>query len=472
MPDFDHMNLSDIADALRKGTTTAQEILAWTDENYSAHEPRFNAFKTRDTKLPQLEARAADAAFLAHLDLGPLQGLPISIKDMVGVRGYPTFAGCSFPLPEAYESEGPVVSRLRHQLGVVVGKTHTVQFAYGGLGANHNWGAPRNPWDKEHHRSPGGSSSGAGVSVVTGMALAAIGTDTAGSVRIPASATGICGLRPTKGRWSAEGIVPLSPPFDTAGPLARNVSDLSFVFSALDPDGKLATSETSADLSGLRVGIVPFLFADCDDGIAEVTQQALGELERAGARLVELDIPQFEAATSIFSKGGLHIGEFTSFIRHEAQEYFEDLDPIVKIRLENMPECSAADHLFRARRLKLLAHAMNEYWRTVDVIAGPTLPITPPKMEDVKDPIVHLAANMKLVRNTNLASLLGLCALTMPVGLDACAMPVGLQIMAPPMFDRELIRLAMKVEETIGTSLQRLGSAPDCHILRNGPLYI
>ncbi|MGL4439036.1 MAG: amidase [Bosea sp. (in: a-proteobacteria)] len=458
---IEHMSLSKISEKLRDGTMTSVQLLDWTEANFQAREPVLGAYKARNFHQSRKEAEAADKAFDADLDLGPLQGIPMSIKDMIGVRGYATYAGCSFPLPKAYEAEGPVVARFRRQIGVMAGKTHTVQFAYGGLGHNHNWGAPRNPWDAKAHRSPGGSSSGAGVSVVSGMALAAIGTDTAGSVRIPASATGICGLRPTKGRWSSDGIVPLAPPFDTAGPLAKCMSDLAHVFFALDEHTEIARSWRKPEsLSSLRIGVCPFFFDNCDPGIVEAVQAVLQDVERAGARLVDLDVPEFNDAAGIFAEGGLHIGEFSSFIEHEAQSYRSDLDPIVAIRLSHTPNCSASEHLFRARRLSGLSAAFSRHWSLVDVIVGPTLPITPPVLDDVHDPALHLQANMKLVRNTNAASLLGLCALTIPAGLDRQGMPVGLHVLAPPLEDAYLLQVGRLLEGVIGTPHQRLGTPP------------
>jgi aspartyl-tRNA(Asn)/glutamyl-tRNA(Gln) amidotransferase subunit A len=463
MPNYAEMSLSEIASGLRARTIRSVAIHEWIEENVRQRASMLACFKTRRAYQSELEARAADAAFDASLDIGLLQGMPISIKDMIGVAGYPTFAGCSFPLPPQYEREGPVVGRLRRQLAVVSGKTHTVQFAYGGLGLNRHWGAPRNPWDAAIHRSPGGSSSGAGVSVVGGMALAAIGTDTAGSVRIPASATGLCGLRPTAGRWSTEGIVPLAPPFDTAGPIARTMQDLRFVFHALDgPERALESFVQTANtpLHRLRVGVCPFYFLDCDPGIAETVEIALGELEQAGATLIEQDVPEFAEATSIFAQGGLHIGEFLSFIEHEARDHLQDLDPVVRIRLQNMPNVTASDHLSRARQLDALSRSVRNHWSEVDVLAGPTLPITPPPIDDVEDPERHLAANMKLVRNTNTASLLGLCGLTLPIGFDASSVPVGLHLIGPAGQDERLVAIGVEIERAIGNSRQRLGTAP------------
>jgi aspartyl-tRNA(Asn)/glutamyl-tRNA(Gln) amidotransferase subunit A len=164
--------------------------------------------------------------------------VPVSIKDLFAAFGYPCFAGSSRRLPaDPWERDGPLVATLRRHLGVIMGKTHMVEFAFGGTGHNSHWGAPYNPWDAAVHRSVGGSSSGAGGSLLEGSAALAFGSDTAGSVRIPAAMTGTVGLKVTLGRWSTEGVVPLSPTFDTPGLLARSVSDVAYGFAALDPAG-------------------------------------------------------------------------------------------------------------------------------------------------------------------------------------------------------------------------------------------
>jgi Asp-tRNA(Asn)/Glu-tRNA(Gln) amidotransferase A subunit family amidase len=177
---------------------------------------RLHAYSFWAPEQARTVAKAADAAFAAGVSAGPLQGLPVSIKDLFAAAGYPCFAGSSRRLPtEPWERDGPLVATLRRQLGVIMGKTHMVEFAFGGTGQNSHHGAPFNPWDATAHRSVGGSSSGAGVSLLEGSAVLAFGSDTAGSVRIPACMTGNAGLKVTIGRWSTNGIVPLSFTFDT-----------------------------------------------------------------------------------------------------------------------------------------------------------------------------------------------------------------------------------------------------------------
>ena len=460
-------SLETIAAWLRAGRLSAAAVADWAVANHEARGEALHAYKAFDTDRVRREADLADAAFAVHNDLGPLQGIPVSIKDLFGVAGYPTFAGCPSELPVEWRHEGPVVRSLRRQLAVISGKTHTVQFAYGGLGANPHWGAPRNPWDASAHRSPGGSSSGAGVSLWEGSALLAIGSDTAGSVRIPASMTGTAGIRPTSGRWSTGGIVPLSPALDTAGVLARTVADMTIGFGAIDPgveeDAVAWTRRLAAvELADFRVGLCDWYFEDCDPGIAEGVRSALGELERAGLRLSPATMSQFEPATELFRQGGLHVGDFTRFINGEMSAYRDDLDPAVAIRIEAMEALPASEHLQRVHRLGELSHEAHRSFDGLHALVGPTLPLTPPVMSEISDAEDHLRKNLRLVRNTNTASLLGMCAVTLPVALDSAEMPVGLHIVARGGDEETALALALACERALGWARERIGTPPMC----------
>ncbi len=465
--DIETASLETIVAALRDGRLSAAAIADRAIANHAARGEALHAYKTFDPDRVRAEAELADAAFATHNDLGPLQGIPVSIKDLFGVAGYPTFAGCPRELPGKWRLEGPVVRSLRRQLAVIGGKTHTVQFAYGGLGANPHWGAPRNPWDAAVHRSPGGSSSGAGVSLWEGSALLAIGSDTAGSVRIPASMTGTAGIRPTAGRWSTDGIVPLSPSLDTAGVLARSVADMTIGFGAIDRSvegdavtwtGRLAT----ADLADFHVGLCDWYFEDCDPGIAEGVKSALDELARSGLRLSTVTIPQFEPVTELFRQGGLHVGDFTRFITGEMSAYRADLDPSVAFRIEAMDALPASEHLQRVHRLGELSREAHRSFDGLHALVGPTLTLTPPDMAEIAGPEDQLRRNLRLVRNTNTASLLGMCAVTLPVALDSAGMPVGLHIVARGGDEETALALALACERALGRARDRFGTPPMC----------
>ena len=276
-------NMRDIAAAMRAGETSSEALVDEAARRHDAYGAVLSAYKLWDPERARREAAANDTLLASGYDAGALMGMPISLKDLYGVHGMPTFGGSPEELPEKWQEEGPVTEALRLARGVIMGKTHTVEFAYGGVGTNAHWGAPVNPWDADNHRVTGGSSSGAGVSLCQGSALVAMGTDTGGSVRIPASVTGNVGLKTTIGRWSVEGIVPLSHTFDTPGPLTRNVTDSVLAFAAIDP----AHSDAEAlfqRVDGAEVGDISFALCDehfwseCSPGIAEGVQQAIAEL--------------------------------------------------------------------------------------------------------------------------------------------------------------------------------------------------
>ena len=350
--------LIEITRDLREKRVTARELI---EAAIAAHErfgERLHAYSLWAPEQARAAAAAADAAFAAGVTVGPLQGLPVSIKDLFAATGYPCFAGSSRRLPaDPWERDGPLVATLRRQLGVITGKTHMVEFAFGGTGHNSHWGAPYNPWDTVAHRAPGGSSSGAGVSLLEGSALLAFGSDTAGSVRIPACMTGTVGLKVTLGRWSADGVVPLSPTFDTPGLLARSVCDVAYGFAALDPAGidpvGFIERAGTRDLTGVRIGVGdPFLWRDCDPGIAETVDEAVNALARAGAVVREFTLPEAEAAYAVFLQGSLSAIELRSFLDRELPDWLAQLDPVIAPAVGNAESLSARDYLKRIARLR------------------------------------------------------------------------------------------------------------------------
>ncbi len=390
----------------------------------------------------------------------------VSLKDLFAADGYPCFAGSSRRLPaDPWEQDGPLVATLRRQLGVIMGKTHMVEFAFGGTGQNSHHGAPYNRWDAAAHRSVGSSSSGAGVSLLEGSALLAFGSDTAGSVRIPASMTGNAGLKVTIGRWSTGGVVPLSFTFDTPGLLARSVCDLAYGFAALDPAGidppALIAQAGTRDLAGIRIGVGdPFLWQDCDPGIAETVQDAVDTLFRAGAIARDFKLPEAEAAYDVFLAGGLSAIELRSFLDRELPEWLDQLDPVIAPAVRSAESLSALDYLARVVRLADLARTAAARLDAVDVTASPTLCLTPPLMSEVADADSHLRVNRRIVRNTAWVNYLGLCAITMPVARDRAGMPVGLQLTAPARAEEKLLTIALAVERLLSTRADRLGTAP------------
>jgi len=463
--DISIRSIEELHNDLRAGRITAVGIAERAIENYQRCDSALGAYKTWDPEALRAQAQVADAAFAADLDFGALQGIPVSIKDLYGVSGYPTFAGTPRALPEKWETEGPVVTALRHGLAPVSGKTHTVEFAFGGVGTNPHWGMPRNPWDAERHRAPGGSSAGAGISLLTVTAMLAVGSDTAGSVRVPASLTGTVGVKTSMHRWATAGIVPLSPSLDTAGILTRTVADAAIGFAVIDPgtdEHPLAFLARLRDYAvpDFRIGICDWFFDGCTPGIADAIRKVIGELTGKGMSAVSIALPELDEADEIFRRGGLAAPEFAAFINGEMADFKPTLDPNVAARFERMEAITAIDYLSRRKRLEELAVAVDARMVEDDVVLAPTTAITPPDITTVTASEAYFTANMALLCNTAPVNLLKLCAISIPLTLDDQNMPVGLQVMAPFGEDERALSVACAIEDALGTARQRLGAPP------------
>lgn len=455
--------MAEYARLLRQRKLAAATLIDECEANYRRYEPKFNAYKTWSGGGARAQAEAADLLFDRRLDLGPLMGLPVSVKDLYAVPGMPTFAGSNAELPEASLQTGPVVQEVMRQFGAIVGKTHTVEFAFGGLGLNAHWGTPFNPWATEGHRVPGGSSSGAGVSLVQGTALLALGTDTAGSVRIPASLTGQVGLKTTQGRWTTDGIVPLSSSLDTPGLLCRTVEDLVYSFSAIDPALHANGSAVAepAHLSGLRIGVPDNFFWDgADPSVVACVEAAISNLARAGATVTRLTVPHCEQVYGIFCKGGLAASELAAYLQMKFPEKIAHLDPLVRMRVEGADQISSVEYLRRKALLKHCGEQATVIFKDIDVLITPTVAISPPLLSEVANAADYGKANLLALRNTSIGNLFGWCALSMPVGLDGNRMPVGMQLVAPPMQEPRLLGIAASIERHLGNQFQLLGLAP------------
>lgn len=457
MNHFENMGLAELSTHFRDGRLDPVAVARWCSERHAEFGATLGAYKTWNGEELLSQANLATQVFRAGRDVGPMQGIPFSAKDLFGVPGFPTFAGSPNALPVAWERPGPVVNQLLRQLAPVSGKTHTVEFAFGGLGTNPHWGAPRNPWSTSGHRVPGGSSSGAGVSLIEGSALLALGTDTAGSVRIPASMTGTVGLKTSHGRWSLDGIVPLSTSFDTPGVLSRTVADAVWAFEAIDPEPVARIQ----GVYGLRIGVpAQFFWDDCDPGVPERVEEAVLELEKAGARVVPLEIADVQEAYGYFKLGGLAPPELYAFLERDLPDWLESLDPNVRKRLDAGIAFPAWEYLQRRDRFQAIGRGAAARLEIVDVMLAPSVAVTPPTLDALVPEGEYARLNMRALRNTSIANVLGLCSLTMPIGLDSAGMPAGLLLMAPASADPRLLGCALAMEGVLGTGLQRMGRAP------------
>lgn len=455
--DLKTLDLRALAGSLRSGTLTAVGLMRYCQERHQATEKHLNAYAFWDGTAALEMAARVDALLARGYDLGPLMGLPVSLKDMYAVPGMPTRAGSPIVLPAVWEVPGPLVAALMQQLALLVGKTHTVEFALGGVGINAHWGTPVNPRDDTQHRIPGGSSSGAGVSLLQGSAWLAMGTDTAGSVRIPAALTGTVGLKTTAGRWPRGQIVPLSQTLDSPGFLTRSVADAAFAFSALEarlPGRVTEHIADNLDCRGMRIGVPQdFFWDDAEPGVVARVEESMRRLESAGARLLPLSLPCCEPLFDMFCQGGLSVPELAAFLELELPDSLKNLDPVVRVRVEDGGAVSALEYLRRRELFRQASQQAASTFADMDLWLYPTVPITAPLVADLDSLEAYRRVNMLLLRNPGMTNLMGLCALSLPAGVDHQGLPVGVQLTAAAGREEQLLALGMAVERELDVQL-------------------
>ena len=458
--------------ALRRRDVTSVDLVQAAIARHHNLGDTLHAYRSFDEKGALRQAEAADAVLDRAANdrtnpAPPLCGIPVSVKDIYGVDGFPTFAGSARQLPDdPWAEDGWLVTRVRAAGAVITGKTHTVEFAYGGVGINPHWGTPRNPWDPATARIPGGSSCGAGVSLWERSAMIALGSDTGGSIRIPAGFTGVVGHKTTRGRWPTDGVVPLSSTFDTVGALTRSVEDSVWFFGAVDPDcgdpAALLDLLSTSLVGELMVGIPECTIWDaCASDVREVLESALGEIEGSGATLKPIVTTIIDEAVDLYMSGGIGKAEVHAFLQAQLPGAIDLLHPTVGRRIENpLPLDSAAyrDAVEQQRRLAALSATA---FGDCDVIVLPTNLLTPPPVEGLADDLdAYAEVNYATLRPTCPVNLLELCAVSVPVGLDRSGMPVGLQIVGRHGEDEAVLGVALAIERLLGTPETRLGVPP------------
>lgn len=404
------------------------------------------AFITPMPDAARVQASLADAAAREGRSLGPLHGMVVALKDCIDVAGVRGTAGSRFFADRVSPADATVVARLRAAGATIVGTANLHEFCFGGTTQNAHWGACRNPWDTT--RIPGGSSGGSAVAVASGMAEAALGTDTGGSIRGPCSITGVTGLRPSVGAVPCTGIFPVSPPLDTCGPMARSAADVALVFAAIaghdpaDPFSEAreppeATRRLSAGVAGLRVGIPRNHYFDgAPAAIAQAALDAARVLERLGARLEDIVVRGAEDAPAnvqriIFADASaLHRGRLAS-----DPGLF---DPLVRERLQPglaLPATELADAL---RWRERFIHSTRRMLATdVDLVLSPMVATEVPRADDARGIVAVSAA---IMRNAWGWAAAGVPALALPCGFSPDGMPIGLQLAAGHWRDDVVLR--------------------------------
>ena len=433
--------------AFRKRRTTSEAATKAYLDRIQAVDKRLGSYEHVAVDAAIRQARAIDALFAAGTDLGPLMGVPVAIKDLIQVDGMPATAGSNLDVASLIGPEGPFIKRLK-QLGVVIlGKVKTVEFAMGGTGINLARGTPWNPWDAKAHRITGGSSSGSAVAAIAGLAGFAIGSDTGGSVRLPAF-SGTFALKTTHGLWPTDGVSALSPSLDSLGPMTRTAADAAVVFAAYQG---IATPRP-ASARGLRFGRPSnHFFDDLEPAVAACAAAALDKLAKAGVEIVEFSFPEIAEHRQMI------LATVTAeFIAVMGRERFlasrDSMDPDVWSRLEPGLAVKADDYVrFQRQRVEHGRLAMSRM-EGLDGWIMPTNPMTALTLESILNPKGGRPKYIdNMGRNTYSANLMGLCATTTPIQqLTGTTLPIGFQLMCPGGDDARALSIALFFEELFG----------------------
>ncbi len=441
--------LAALADDLANGRTTGRKLVeeclariadpAGEGQRTFIHVDKDAALEAADAMDRLRKARAAPS---------PFAGIPVSIKDLFDIKGQMTRAG-SRALEDSApaDADAPVVARLRAAGFVVIGRTNMTEFAYSGIGINPHYGTPKGAWQRNAGHVPGGSSSGAAVSIADGMAFGALGTDTGGSCRIPAAYNGIVGYKPTQRRVPLDGGVPLSTSLDSFGPLANSVACCAALDAVLAAEP--ITPVRPRVIKGLRLA-VPTTVAldDLDEAVAKTFDRALQTLSKAGALIEHIEVPEFLDVGVMNAKGGFAAAESFAWHRYLITSKGNEYDPRVAVRIMRGEAITAADYidLLNARRslIARIATRLAPY----DALVMPTTANTPPRIADLADDKAFATANLRSLRNCTLINMIDGCAISLPAHREG-EVPVGLMLAATGGSDRRIFELAAAMEDTI-----------------------
>lgn len=448
------MSLSEAADAIGQRRLSPVELVESVLTRIAQVEPGLGAYVTVTADLARDAARTAEREIAAGRRRGPLHGIPMGLKDMIDVAGLPTTASSRVRSGHRAEADSTVAARLAEAGAVLLGKTHTHEFAYGLTTPQ-----TRNAWDAD--RIAGGSSGGSAVAVAAGMATFALGTDTGGSIRVPAALNGVVGLKPTYGLVPRRGVTSMSWSLDHVGPIARTVEDAALVLNALvghDPHDPASLDVPSAHygpgadtrLDGLRVGVPrTYYFDHVHPEVEAEVRHAIDQLADLGARLVEVDIPMTRYVQA--TQWGLMVPEATAYHESTLRTVPELYQADVRTLLEAGEAMGAGDYL-RAQRSRTL---MREEWaralRQVDVVAAPAVPAT--AVEASQETITWAdgtveAVSDAYVRLSSPANITGIPSLSVPVGHDTTGLPIGMQLLGRPLGEHTLLRVGHAYERS------------------------
>lgn len=400
-------------------------------------------------KVWDREARLAAAAFDTPERTGEarslLAGLPVSVKDLFDVKGEVTLAGAPArddAAPAA--NDAPVISRLKSAGAVLIGRTNMTQFAYSAVGLNPHFGTPGNPWDRS--RTPGGSSSGAAVSVADRMAVASIGSDTVGSIRVPAAFCGVVGFKPTQRRVPREGAIPLSRTLDTVGPLARSIEDCALVFGVIAGEGVRQTD--GFDLTSLRLAIPKGgMLEGLDPEVASAFTRICNMASRAGAKILEIDVPPLDVFQTLNPNATIQAVESMAWHRDLIGRRGAEYDPNVRARIEAGDRIAATAYADCLMRREPLSHELDHLTAGFDALIMPTVPIIAPSIETcMRD---EGSVRAQIIRNTSPFNYFDRPSISIPIHEPGSA-PVGLMLVGRRDEDWKLLAVARAFETERG----------------------
>lgn len=444
--------IEDFAEALAAGLTTSRALVEGALARIA--DPcgeGARAFVGVHAEQARVMADAMDGLRRAGRAPSRFAGIPISVKDLFDVAGEVTRAGSRAldDAPPARE-HAAVVQRLLGAGFVPIGRTNMSEFAFSGLGLNPHYGTPLCPWDRAGGRIPGGSSSGAAVSVADRMAVVAIGTDTGGSCRIPAALCGVVGYKPTARRVPLGGVLPLAPSLDSVGPLGPSVACCAIADAILA--GEPPAAPVPAAVAGLRLALPANVVCDgLDDAVATAFERAVSRLSAAGARIIGATFPTFEAVDTMNAKGGFAASQAFAWHRDLLAARGMLYDPRIRVRIARGEALSARDYIMLVASRRRAIAAFDEATGPFDALVMPTCPIVAPRVADVDGEAAFNRLNLTLLRNTAYGNVLDRCAISLPCHRPG-EPPVGLMLMGATMGDRRLLAIGAAVEAVLATA--------------------
>ena len=425
----------------------------------ATQEPKLHAYVEVYAEQARLAARGAEAAIGAGQAVGPLHGIPIALKDLIELDGRVVTGGSEAWMQRRSTRTATLAQKIMAQGMIVLGKTHTVEFAMGGWGTNSRRGTPWNPWDPQRQRTPGGSSSGSGVAVAAGLTPWAVGTDTGGSVRLPASWCGITGLKTTCGRVSTHGVLPLSPTLDTPGPMARNVEDTALLYAVMqgeDPLDPLTRGLPYTDpmpalkrgVRGLRLASIPEVerrHASAD--VLAAYDRSLGDLERLGAEIVGVNLPFLFADVAAFNLRIMAAESYT-LLRVLIDDEQAPLDPHVRPRIAAGRSITAQAYIEALQMRTVMKQQFAVAMEGIDALLTPTTMTTALPLEEVDQ-------TKAPAHYTRFGNYLDLCALALPNGIAPDGLPTSLQIVCRATDEATALRIGWAYQDATDWHLRR-----------------